>query len=258
MPLLELSQSLPVGALIDRDAHLLQGQVAATGGLWFRAGATAVDPPAPTSETALTRWHSTDGARSLLPSEPNGGNTRLGTFGGAPGLILTEGVHCGFWLAGATDLATCFSAAILYTAPKGDARTLLSLSTGQEHNLVFLSDADGQLSLHDRTTGAGMDTVLPMRGGATRLAIISYDGRTLALRTFGRTVQTAANLPAMDRPGEFFVGCRSNRRGLLKTLGQACIHDVFFWPDRAILLEDEHRHAELTETLERYLAWSRQ
>lgn len=235
--MLELPQSLPIGALLDRDALRLAEAVSATGGLWFTASPDMLTPEAPGPETPVTGWHSTIGRTTLRPSEPNSGNTRFTTATPHPGLMLTEGVHCGLWLARATRASCRFSAAVIYSAPEGDPRTLLSLNTGQEHNLIFLSDADGQLSLRDRATGSGMDIALPAESMRPRLAILSYDGRELALHGANRTVKSAANLPGLDRPGDLFVGCRSNRRGLLKTLGRSVIHDVLFWHDRAILLE---------------------
>lgn len=253
--MLELPQSLPVGALLDRDALRLAEAVAATGGLWFTASRDTLTPEPADPDTPVTGWHSTIGRAALCPSEPNSGNTRFVTSTPHPGLMMTEGVHCGFWLANATRTPRRFSAAVIYSAPQGDPRTLLALNTGQEHNLVFLSDADGQLSLRDRATGAGMDIALPAGNTRPRLAILSYDGRELALQGAGRTVRAAADLPGMDRPGDLFVGCRSNRRGLLKTLGRSVIHDVLFWPDRAILME-EASATDLPALIARYHRWA--
>ncbi|MCC7322086.1 MAG: hypothetical protein IT542_14040 [Rubellimicrobium sp.] len=250
----ELPQTLPEGALLDRDALRLGRAVAETCGHWFRASAAACLTDGATHDAPVTAWQSTDGSALLRPSEPNGGNTRL-AVAPRPGLVLREGVHCGLWLAGATrQTSRRFSAAVIYSAPAGDPRTLLSLSTGQDQNLVFLSDADGQLSLHDRATGSGMDIAQPARATGPHLAILSHDGRELALQGAGRTLRVTADLPGMDRPGDLFVGCRSNRRGLLKTLGQAVIHDVFFWPGRAILLGDAS--PDLPGHLARYHLWA--
>lgn len=253
--MLELPQSLPPGALLDRDALRLAEAVAATGGLWFTASPDTLSPDAAGPDTPVTGWHSTIGRATLRPSEPNSGNTRFVTTARHPGLVMTEGVHSGLWLAKATRTSRCFSVAVIYSAPEGDPRTLLSLNTGQEHNLVFLSDADGQLSLHDRATGAGMDISRSAGTSRPQIAILSYDGRELALQGAGRTVKAAADLPGLDRPGDLFVGCRSNRRGLLKTLGQSVIHDVLFWPDRAILME-ETPATDLPALITRYHHWA--
>lgn len=254
--MINLPQTLPEGALLDRDRLRLGRAVGESGGLWFRATGAALSPENPGAGTAVTHWQSLDGSAVLAPSEPNTGNARFAADATPPGLVLRDGVHCGFWLAGATRTSRRFSAAVIYSAPVGDPRTLLSLSTGQDHNLVFLSDADGQLSLHDRATGAGMDLPQPGRTTRPRLAILSYDGRELALNGADRTLRaTAPDLPGLDRPGDLFVGCRSNRRGLLKTLGQGLIHDVLFWPDRAILTE-ETPGPDLPALLMRYHRWA--
>ncbi len=258
--MLELPQSLPIGALLDRDAMRLAEAVAETGGLWFTAAPDTLTPDTLTPGSAgpgtpVTGWHSTIGRATLRPSEPNDGNTRFAAAAPRPGLVMTEGIHCGLWLGKATRHSRRFSAAVIYSAPQGDPRTLLSLDTGQEHNLVFLSDADGRLSLHDRATGAGMDIALPAGSARPQLAILSYDGRELALQGAGRTEKSVADLPGLDRPGDLFVGCRSNRRGLLKTLGRSVIHDIFFWPDRAILLE-EAAAPDLPALIARHHHWA--
>lgn len=253
--MLELPQTLPPGALLNRDALHLAGAVAETGGLWFAAWQDRLSPDGAGPDTPLDGWHSTDGTATLRPTEPNAGNSRFSAAGPRPGLVMRDGVHCGLWRAGATRTSRRFSAVVLFSAPEGEARTLLSLSTGQEHNLLFLTEAEGQLSLHDRATGAGMDIALPGRSTAPRLVIFSYDGRDLALQGAGRTVRVTADLPGLDRPGDFFVGCRSNRRGLLKTLGRSLIHDVFFWPDRAILTEAPGA-TDLPALIARYQLWA--
>ena len=251
---LELPQTLPPGALLNRDAVHLAGVMAQTGGLWFTARQDALLPEGVGPDTALSGWRSTNGSATLHPSEPNTGNSLFSTHGPRPGLVMREGVHCGLGLAAATRISRCFSAGLIYSAPEGDPRTLLSLSTGQEHNLVFLSDADGRLALHARATGAGVDIPQPTREPGPRLVIFSYDGQELALHGAGRTARATADLPGLDRGGDLFVGCRSNRRGLLKTLGRSLIHDVFFWPDRAILTEATA--SDLPGLIARYQRWA--
>jgi hypothetical protein len=55
----------------------------------------------------------------------------------------------------------------------------------------------------------------------------------------------------MNHPGDFFIGCRSNRPGLAKTLGASRLHEVLFWPETALSPEDEALVA-----LGRYHRWT--
>jgi hypothetical protein len=60
----------------------------------------------------------------------------------------------------------------------------------------------------------------------------------------------------MDLPADLYIGCRSNRSGLHKTLGAARIHDLIFWPDRALLHSDAAPDRACQQALDRYHRWS--
>jgi hypothetical protein len=59
----------------------------------------------------------------------------------------------------------------------------------------------------------------------------------------------------MRSPADLFIGCRSHRSGLRKTLGGATILEVVFWPKHALLTPRgaEDRAAYLD--LKRYFLW---
>lgn len=243
--MLKLDATLPHGALL--------GQTRAG----FRA---ALDPSAiwlPGDVDAFTygdageiiSW--TDGIHSTLLTEPNTGNTRPAT-GPRPGMICEAGVHCGMVLPSVTDHAARCSMALVYTpAPDTDASTLLTLNThyvdgvGQDGTYLFLSDReeDGFLV---KDTGGHVMAQMPGRPatGAPRLLVVTLSGTQLALAVdLDPPVVTKGTQPGLDCAADLFIGCRSHRGGLKRTVGQSVIHDVMFWPKHTLLIprtEDDH------------------
>jgi hypothetical protein len=72
----------------------------------------------------------------------------------------------------------------------------------------------------------------------------------------GRRAEVAADrVPGLAHPADFFIGCRSNRAGLAKTLGTSRLHEVLFWPDRALLGAAEPEDRAALEALRRHFRW---
>ena len=65
----------------------------------------------------------------------------------------------------------------------------------------------------------------------------------------------AGRVPGMDSPADFLIGCRSNRPGLTKLMGDCRIHEVIFWPDRALPLSEATEDAQALAVLARYVRW---
>jgi hypothetical protein len=249
--MLHLPQSLPPGALIGREGQVLAKALARTNGAWFTARQDSILRDG----DKITGWREASGAVDALTTEPNTANSRFDA--GPPGALLCEqGVHCGFVIPDFAAEVACFTAAVIYTSPRNDAKTLLSVSTGQANNLIFLSEADGQLFAKDRQNTAMAEVQLAPNPSQVRLAILTFSGRTLALRAGGKTVTGEGRLPDMNHPGQFFIGCRSNRAGLTKTLGHSRLHDVMFWPDRALLGSTDVDEVAALAALDRYHRWA--
>jgi hypothetical protein len=84
----------------------------------------------------------------------------------------------------------------------------------------------------------GTQEITATTGAAGRVVTV-LAGRSqnrLWLRVPGRTLAQSDPCP-LDLTGPFtlYIGCRSNRGRLKKTLGHFYLQDVVFWPDRNIL-----------------------
>jgi hypothetical protein len=248
--MLMLDQRLPLGALIGREGDQLSEVLATDGAVWFHANADSVVWQA----DRITGWRSRDGACLAEATVPNQGGTRFAAQSEA--LRLTKGNHCGFALRHATACADYFTAAVIYATPGEDARSLLAVNTGAANNLIFLSDAAGEVTAKDRSGGVTATLPAQRLGARPRLAMFSLSPQGVFLRAGGKTTMAQGRVLAMDAPADLFIGCRSDRSGLAKTLGGADIHDVIFWPNRAVLAQQGPSDAAILEALDRYLRWS--
>lgn len=246
--MLELAAKLPPGALVGgEDAHLAQA-VLATGGARF----IARDADFVRTEGRITGWRDSVLAVEAGAAGPNGGNSRFDP--GPPGaLICQDGVNCGFTLPGFAPEVEAFTVAVIYRS-QGDARTLASIFTGQTNNMIFLAEAEGRILAKDR---AGVvEAALPLvQGNAAKLVILAFSGRTLRLEMDGREAVASGDVPGLAHQADFFIGCRSNRVGLAKTLGQSRLQEVLFWPDRALLGSVDAEDRTALAALRRHFHW---
>lgn len=220
-----------------------------TGGYRFVARETDIRR----ADGRIVGWQAAVGGQDASTSEPNTGNSALVT-GGRPALVFREGVNCGFVLPGFAGTVSRFTAAVIY-ASAGEAKTLVSVSTGQANNQIFVNETQGNRVAMDR---AGTASILQPRaeGPSTDLVLLSYSGQTMALRSRGRTDVIPVKLPGMAHIGDFFIGCRSNRTGLAKTQGNMRLHEVFFWPDSALIGASAPEEAGALAALDRYFRWT--
>jgi len=237
-----------MACLIGGEGQALAGAVAASGGLWF----TAHPDEVLIDGDAITGWRARVGGVDLRPSAPNQGGSR---FGMDPnGFILRTGAHCGFTLQNAVQKLGRFTAAVVFAAPDEDIRSLFALNTGASNDMIFLSESEGQIFAKDRAGGVSVQLPAPaQRSARWRLAIVSYTGRGLHLWADGAAAYSQGVALGMEGPADMFIGCRSNRSGLAKTLGAGRIREVLFWPNRALL--DEPASPDLT-ALHRYFRWT--
>jgi hypothetical protein len=94
------------------------------------------------------------------------------------------------------------------------------------------------------------------RGRGVKLAILGFDGRMLRLRLGNARAEAGGKIPGLAHPADFFIGCRSNRAGLTKTLGASQLHEVLFWPDRCLPGSEEAEDLATLAALERHVRWS--
>lgn len=70
-------------------------------------------------------------------------------------------------------------------------------------------------------------------------------------------MEASGKVPVLGGAAELFIGCRSHRSGLAKTLGSARISDVIYWPDRMILGSDGDDVALDLKLLRDFWRWNR-
>jgi hypothetical protein len=225
--MLEIAARLPPGALIGGDERLLAEAVLRTGGARF----VAREEDILSVNGSVTGWREQHGAVEAVTAGPNSGNSRF-QAGPPGGVVCQEGVNCGFTLPGFAPEVEAFTVAVVYRS-EGEARTLASVSTGQANNMIFMSEGDGVLLAKDRQNT--MEVSLPAgRGRQVRVAVLGFDGHSLRLSQGDVSAEVRGAVPGMAHSADFFIGCRSNRGGLAKTLGQSLLHEVMFWPDRCL------------------------
>ena len=259
--MLELDQSLPQGALVGTERAAFAEAVSGTGAFWFRSDWDAFDID--DASGAIKEWRSTDGTTTATPANPNDGNGLLAEVGPYTGLRCVPEVNCGLVVERITESAGTFSMAVIYQPPAEDqSKTLLTLNTGYsggsdtESNYIFLSDAGDFFTVKD-VRGA-VEVVAPVMSSpkGLRMAIVTLNGNRLGVAENLETPTIAEGADAGMRTGaDLFIGCRSHRSGLKKTLGAATILEVLFWPKHALLTPRGAEDTAAYLDLKRYFLW---
>lgn len=247
--MLEIAAKLPPGALIGGDDHLLAQAILRSGGARFLAREADMI----WSNGQITGWRESHLAVEAVAAGPNAGNSRFEA--GPPGAVICqEGLNCGFTLPGFAPEVEAFTVAVIYRS-EGEARTLASVFTGQANNMIFLTEGDGVLLAKDRQSTVEVSLPVP-RGRGVKLALLGFDGRSLRLGLGDQRAEVAGKLPGLAHPADFFIGCRSNRGGLAKTLGQSQLHEVLFWPDRCLPGSQDAEDQAALAAVHRYVRWT--
>ncbi|MBS0572089.1 MAG: hypothetical protein JSS08_02380 [Proteobacteria bacterium] len=251
--MLSLTETLPPGALLGHETERFRDLLSAAGGWWLAARPAQ----AHAEGGAVAAWAPMAGARTAIPAAANAGTSEAGRHAGHPVIHLRTEVNGGFVVPDIAPDAERFTLAVVYAAPEAEARTLLSLRLGPADaaNLFFLSHTDGMLVAKDRAGGVGTDIALPNRLPDFRLAIVSWDRTRLLLKTGSILVESRGKLDGVQGPVDLFIGCRGHRKGLTKTLGNARIADVVWWPGRALLAPRGAGDAEQMAALLSYVRW---
>lgn len=248
--MLEIAMKLPPGALIGGEDRLLAEAVLRSGGARFIARAEDLSR----SDEAITGWREASGlAVEAVAAGPNTGNSRFEA--GPPGaLICREGLNCGFTLPGFAPEVEAFTVAVIYRS-EGEAKTLASVFAGQAHNMIFLKEGEGWLLAMDKQSTVEVRLPLP-KGREAKLAVLGFDGRHLRLELGDALAVAAGRVPGLAQQADFFIGCRSNRSGLTKLLGQSRLHEVLFWPDRCLPGSVDPEDVAALAALRRHFRWA--
>ncbi|MBN2906913.1 MAG: hypothetical protein JXJ18_09420 [Rhodobacteraceae bacterium] len=256
--MLEVQEDLPNGAVLGAARADLRDAIAGTSAFWLEG---QEDRFTLGPEDAITGWNAD--ARHAEPSEPNTGNGRLTRVGARVGLRCKAEVNCGLVVRGATENAARFTMAVVYQPSDGaEARTLLTVNTGfgggdaKTANYLFLSDGGAFLTVKDTRGAIEMTAPVVSGGSGPRMLIVTLSGDQLAVaENLAPAVTVQGADPGMRCRGDLFIGCRSDRRGLKKTLGDSVVLDVMFWPDHTLLLPRCDADAALDLALRRYFLW---
>ena len=247
--MLEIALRLPPGALIGGDDCRLGEAVLRTGGTRF----VAHEPALVRSNGGIIGWRASQLAVEAAAAAPNTGNSRFDA--GPPGaLVFVEGQNCGFTLSGAARKVEAFTVAAIYRSD-GEAKTLASVFTGRANNMIFLTEGDGVLLAKDRQATLELSLPVP-RGRGVKLALLGFDGHRLRLGLGAACTEAGGDIPGLAHRADFFIGCRSNRAGLAKTLGAWLLHELLFWPDRCLLGSDAADDLAALAALDRHVRWT--
>lgn len=257
---LSFDQKLPAAARLNgAKAHFFE-TLQEAGAIWLRGQDDSMEF-ADDHQTIL-RWKSLSDQSIALPVAPNEGNAKRGAHAGRSGLKCEAAINCGFVIPKALSSALRFTMAVIYTpSPEGAAMTLLTMNSqgpkGKANAAyMFLSDDGDAFTVKD-TSGA-LELVEPHREKTDqpRLAIVTLWGNRLALsKGLEAPVQIQGGMPAMKNAADLFIGCRSQRKGLQKTLGSSLIHEVMVWRDQSLLLGTTEKDAEMLAALRAYYLW---
>lgn len=256
--MIRIDQNLPEGALIGGCEAELARQIATTGGVWLHGAPEWFE----CDGEVATAWHSRDRQTRAVPTEPNDGNGRLLPGpGGKAGLLCRSGLHCGMVLAGISARTDVFSAAALVRLdPREQARTILTVNSGsgsgRANPYLFLSEDGDSFTIKDTHEALVLSVPALPRDPTPQLVAITLDGDRLSFRQGRGPVHSVTGVPPeLPGPPALFIGARSQRPGLQKTLGQSVIDDVFFWPGLRLLTPRRADEAAMDVALQRYVLW---
>jgi hypothetical protein len=95
-----------------------------------------------------------------------------------------------------------------------------------------------------------------LRSPRVKLVVLGFDGQSLRLLFGDQQTEARGRISGLAHAADFFIGCRSNRAGLAKTLGASQLHEVLFWPDRCLPGSEDADSLAALEALDRHVRWS--
>ncbi len=222
-------EAMPTGAAPLPTLHPNDAEA-----IWYRAHPDAMTLDA---KGAIAAWRAENDLGTLArPVDPNDGNARLAPGGG---VAFIREVNGGFIVDAALVEAERFCCAVRLASPESQARTLVTLNPPDGDTYLFLSEKDGMIEWRD---DAGTVEVSMPSPGAEMWVLAGYDHGRLMLSAAKpgtrmppvqfSTATSAGLAAALSGANDLFIGCRSHRKGILKTLGSATIFDVLLWLDR--------------------------
>lgn len=220
--------------------------------VWYRGdlGSVTCD-----KDGAVQEWSPQNGLGMVaVPVKPNQNSLRIASGGG---LQFDREVNSGLVIGEALIEAAQFSCAVRFSSQLGDARTLLTINPTDRDNYLFLAEKDGRVNWQDQNETVSLSLPSPKGGG---WIIAGFDKGKLSLSVADEGQDCAKAIDTkfynaelsqdFDGINDVFIGCRSHRKGILKTLGTSCLHDVLLWIDQdfcntdLVRLQSIFRHCE--------------
>ncbi|MEP5759933.1 MAG: hypothetical protein ABJ327_11635 [Litoreibacter sp.] len=203
--------------------------------VWYRAAPSAMHRD---DNGAVQEWRPDAGVGTVAtPSKPNTNHSRCAPDGG---LVFQAGINAGFVIKDGLVEPPSFSCAIRYRSEDGEARSLITINPNEENTYLFLTEKDRQIYWQDQQGLVSLSLPAPQDGWVAA----GYSQGKLSLTVaqhgeyFGPILRSDAGADklrtALSGSSDVFIGCRSHRGGIKKTLGSSTIHDILIWIDRDI------------------------
>lgn len=251
--MLLLKSSVPDAVLLGQAAIRLAQHLQDQNAHWFNLCPEGLDFSS-NDEANVTWLQSCTSDLRADPAKPNDGNSHYSIDGSAKGLAFEQGVNCGFAMNFPKGIGEDYSFAIRFNAPTGNARTLITLNPDKVDNYLFLQQAGGTINFKDQQTTLELIASMPSLDDATNLLVVGQSNGALYMRVEKEdviTTETRVDL-GLSGPSKLFIGCRSNRSGLYKTLGSFVMKDIIFWPNQNVL---DPKHSATLNMLDEYSMW---
>lgn len=239
---LKIKHTLPDAVVLQSNPGFTQ-RFSDTGAIWLcTEPSLLIDSDQPDTSP---NWHARSGTVTAAPANPNTGNSKRSMVANIPCLAFQPKVNCGYCLPKAISGNDPFSIAVIYApSMENEPRSLVTVNPVDGDNYLFLSERDNAIELTDNEASFFLRHPLTQDCDGFRLVIISRtkDGYALAVdqqkpRRETVTVESSGD-EARAETCDLFIGCRSHRKGILKTLGEMQLADVFLWVDKDILAAD--------------------
>ena len=245
--MLRLDFDIHPAALIDRKPEYLAPMISGLDGIWITAAEASVS----FDENGVLEVSSIVGGVVFQRVQPNLGNQQLAEHGS--GIVFRAGQNCGLFAKFPKGLGQGVSCALRFTSASQNAKTLLTFNpTGQE-NYAFLSQSGRELVLKDQQTT--QECVVQHDAPSADIGVLlAITEERLSLQVVGGEIaQTKQGMDLdLTQSMEVFLGCRKNRGGLQKTLGEFVLKDFILLPDLDIFA-DTDRPCQIRRELERFL-----
>lgn len=234
--MLYLDAHVPDALILPEKVDDLHAHLTEIRAHWFRMVPDYLDT-GDVSDASVDAVRSCTTEALALPSEPH----KMARFDNydpdALGLQFNEDQHCGYVVH---DVETCgqsWSCAVRFHGSRDTARTLFTLNPDGAENYVFLQQKMNQTTLKDQHTTLELTLNTAAGDQGSHLIVAGMSEDRLWMRVHEHSVEVTPAKAKIDlaAPYNLFFGCRSNKRGLQKTLGTFVLRDVIFWPDFNVL-----------------------